>query len=1084
MKEREWTFEQRAAIDHPPFPDKSAIVSAAAGSGKTSVLVERVRRLITGEGRENGEPVPADKIVLVTFTRKAAAEMKGRLEAALLSRLESSGYSWAEEQLARLDDAQITTINAFCLNILRENAGPAGLEPGFSVAEDEETELLAKKAMDDALEKFYGGDGGEITAALAFFGGNGDAALRRAVRELYAFTRNLPNPDDWVDEQLRLYKNPDAYYRKLVPPFSAIMEAKRNEAAALTEESLNAAEYGKTRAFLQKALDFFDGSSDDYPRMYIDKNEDAAVKELIKENNGKAKAVRDELYSARGLILSFKEAVGRLEPVIGVLARLYRLYSECFAARKKAARVIDFADSEHLCLKLLRDNRAASERVRRNCEFIIVDEFQDSNFLQYEIFRLLDGGRNRLFFVGDIKQSVYRFRGADPEAFALAAGSGDYKTLYLSDNFRSSKEVIQSVNDIFESAMPGYDENAKLRAGKGFSDGAFKTEFALLGENDFPDIGDGAEKEARYTALRVKEMTRNGFSVFDKDGGFRPCRWGDFAVLTSAGEKNFRVYKKAFEEAGVPCAGEGGNDYLKTEETGLALDLLAVIDNPYDDLSLLNVLMSPLYGFSAEELAKMRAGRKDVPLYSAVVAANKESPSERTAAFLGSLSRFRRIADSRGVTELISAVNDEGGFLPLIVKGNTQKRANLRLLSYYAERFSEKKADGSLPAFLAYIKDIRDGGGDVRQAAVNAETGRVRLLTIHKAKGLEFPVCFVGRTNQKFNFRGVKVPPLIKLDKEAGICARVFDGENLCRFKTLHMEYAERLNRDYTRAEETRKLYVAATRAESKLIFTGFAKDGKINADSYAERLAGIERLTVDGARFGDNAQPEAGDSRRADISGEVGQIVKNITAVYPREILAAVPRKMTATQVGVIRETTADEADEPAVFPRNPSFYGEKRLTGKKRGDAYHKAMELIDFTRGDYAGQLRELEPRFTPIEHKAVNPADIEGFFKSELGRRAVKSGKVVKEYKLYTEIEPPVPGFDDRPFVQGMADMFFYEDGEIVLTDYKTNRNTSPEKLIREYGGQLRVYKKAIEEMTGDRVKECWLYSFERGAIKLF
>ncbi|MDR0196630.1 MAG: UvrD-helicase domain-containing protein [Oscillospiraceae bacterium] len=1084
-----WTKEQERALGTRAFPEKSLLVSAAAGSGKTSVIAERARRLITGE---YGERVDADKIVLVTFTRKAAAELKSRLEGALLSGLAESGDSWAEEQLVRLDDAEITTISAFCLNILRENAPAAGLEPGFGVADDTQRALLSDKAMNDALELFYGGDSDEITSLLTFFGGGGDRALRDAVRELHRFTRNLPDADGWVDEQIRLYNEPDAYYEKIVLPFSAALEEEKRRAAALIEESLRLARSDKTRAFLRKSAEFFSGGildcPSEYPVLNV-KGEDDYVKERVKENHEKAKDVGKSLISGKNLILSFKESVRMLRPYMEGLARLYRIYRECFAARKRAARVIDFEDSEQLCLELLKSNRAARERVRARCEIIIVDEFQDSNFLQYDIFKLIDGGRNRLFFVGDIKQSVYGFRGAEPRVFGQAAASGEYETVYLSNNFRSSNEVIRSVNAVFERAMPGYDDNVKLKGGRGVFGADYETEFILLDGETFPQYASGPEKEAFYTARRIREMVRTGFRVYEKGKGFRRCGWGDFAVLTSVGEKNFLVYEKVFGEAGVPCVGEGGDDYLNAKETGLALDLLSVIDNPYDDLSLLNVLMSPLCGFTAQELAKLKAERKGVPLYSALAAGGRDEGDEKAADFIRRLARFRRIADSRAVTDLFAALDGEGVFLPLTVEGSGQKRADLQLLSYYAERFAESNADGGLPAFLAYIRDLKNVGGDIKRPAVRAHGERVRLMTIHKAKGLEFPVCFVGRVNHKFNFRGTKTPPLVKPVREAGLTAYAFDSETLCRFKTLHSKYAELLGRERTVSEETRKLYVAATRAESKLIFTGFAKNGKIEENSYAALIAGAG-FTAKGAADEDEPGGVVRDGARADedkreAERETKRIIKNIAAVYPKKALSAVPRKLTATRVGVVRETTNEEAND--VFPVNPSFYGSKRLTGKKRGDAYHKAMELIDFAAGDYSGQLQRARARFTPIEYKAVNAADIEGFFASELGQRAAGSGKVVKEYKLYTQIELSALGidgrFDEKPFVQGMADMFFYENGEIVLVDYKTNRFTSPEKLTREYGGQLLLYKKAIEEMTGDRVKECWLYSFEHGAVRV-
>ncbi|MCL2071846.1 MAG: UvrD-helicase domain-containing protein [Oscillospiraceae bacterium] len=1106
--ERVWSREQMSAINHPAAVS-SVLVAAAAGSGKTAVLVERVIRLLT----DRRNPVRADKIVLVTFTRKAAAEMKERLEKALRLRAESEsadGLFLIQKQLMWLEEARITTINAFCLNLLRENSGFIGLEPGFRVADTGELELLAKKAMAATLETFYESDKNEVEPVCAFFGAGSDLMLRRAVWDLHEFTRNIPDGDEWIDEQMRLYDNPDEYFNKIVPLYYKGIKKDIAKAIELINVSMENACCDSTIKSLRQELDFFKSFEAyefesnpsqnynciaEYPsRRSTDKKEDIIVKELIKEQRERTKKIKDDVVLAFELIGAFKDSVRRLCPVIKTLVKLYGIYSEAFTEIKRAHRVIDFPDSEQLCLRLFRSGKGVMERIQSEYELIIVDEFQDSNFLQYELFRLLDSGRGRLFLVGDIKQSVYRFRGADSAVFNEVLRNPDYKVIHLSRNFRSSNQVIDSVNGIFDGVMRGYDEESRLRAAKGIDNSAYETEVCLLSDEDFPGL-DGITAEAEYTAARIKKMLADGFKVT----GGRKCDFGDFAVLSSAGEKNFKVYEKVFGEQGVPCVSAGGYGYLKTAETGIALDLLMVINNPYNDLSLLNVMMSPLYGFTAEEVAVIRAGRKTVPLYSAVLQGGGAGSrgNEKVKDFLGAIARYRRIADISAVSELIAVINGEGGFLPLIA--DSRQKANIRLLSYYAGVFAKTNVDSSLPSFLAYIKDLKESGIDVRQANVNSKSRNcVRLMTIHGAKGLEFPVCFVARVNQEFNFRGDRNTALVKYDKVAGIAADCFDSKSMCRFKTLHGDYAARINRELTVEEEMRKFYVAATRAECKLIFTGFVKGGKgedeikVRENSYLQLIMQNGELRVGTGKRGiETAETDERPVGSKEV--DIDEIIANISAEYPRKILSAVPRKLTATQVGV--EQAGSEYDEPSIFPRNPSFHGLRRLTGKKRGDAYHKAMELIDFSQGDYSAQLKSLENRFTPIEYKAINHCDILVFFESPLGRRAVKSEKLIKEYKLYTEIELSELGIADLPcfssdllssplpFIQGIADMFFYEGGEIVLVDYKTNRNTTAEKLSRDYKGQLAIYKKAIEEMSGDFVKECYLYSFELGEILL-
>ncbi|MCL1832323.1 MAG: UvrD-helicase domain-containing protein, partial [Oscillospiraceae bacterium] len=863
-KARVWTTDQLRAISYPADAGKPVLVSAAAGSGKTAVLVERVVRLLTCD-----EPVRADRIVLVTFTRKAATEMKTRLEAALSEMLNKRPDSpLIREQLIRLEAAQITTINAFCLHLLRENAGAAakyaGVQPGFKIiAEGEESGLLMAEAMTDTLEAFYEGNSDEIQRIIAFFGANGDSGLQSAIRGLYEFSRKLPDSSEWLTKQVSRYADPDLYGEELLPEYRRLVGADIERAMALTERSLEVAESERAVALLREDLDFFAdyedlGGNSAYPRANAHslKGESDDAKETIKTNRELTKKIAAQVMEAAVLAEHFSEAVTCVAPVVTTLVGLTRLYVEKYSAVKRAHKVIDFADTEHMCLQLLREGGMVCDY-----DVMIVDEFQDSNFLQYELFRLLDGGVGRVFFVGDVKQSIYRFRGADSAVFDQVMLDPDYETLYLSVNFRSSVQVIDGVNRIFERVMSEYDDKARLSPKPDAEDKAdLQTEFCLLDENSYDGLS-GAEAEATYTARRIKAMVEGG-----------DFKYEDFAVLSSTGERNFKVYEAVFRELGVPCVSAGGGGYLTTDEVGLALDLLMVINNPYNDLSLFNVMMSPLYGFTAQEIAAIRAGRvragnRTIPLYSAVLMASKADISlkakqeispkgglctpegriltlNKTSAFLQSLTHYRRVADVSSAAELIAVINGEGGFLPLLT--DNHKRANVRLLSYYAEQFTATRTDSGLPAFLTYIKELQHIGVDVRQANVNTQMrGCVRLMTIHASKGLEFPVCFVARTNQDYNKRGGgKGATYVKFDEEAGIAADWLfeEKDGLCRFKSLVTDYAARREREQSVSEEMRKLYVAATRAQRKLIFTGYTKTGEVCDTSYAAWIDGNVR--------------------------------------------------------------------------------------------------------------------------------------------------------------------------------------------------------------------------------------------------
>ncbi|MCL1882012.1 MAG: UvrD-helicase domain-containing protein [Oscillospiraceae bacterium] len=1134
---KRWTKEQLAAIHHPANPIRPALVSAAAGSGKTAVLVERVIQLLVGE--DGSVPVRANRIALVTYTKKAASEMKTRLEKALIVQIDelsdssdkSSQIKIFREQLVLLEAAKITTINAFCLNLLKENAAAMGLSVGVKIASDETLKIFSNRAMEQVLEVFYElSPEDEIKQTLAFFGSKGDRELKTAILAMHTALEKLIDRDKWLSRQLWLYSNPKEYLSTIMNEYSDLLDI--DKAVTLTESSLELAVGEKANALLQSDLVFFADweNAGDFPHASQSfKGED----EEIKLNRDKVKEIAKAVKEATILINDFSNAITQLSPIVKTFVKLVRLYSEKFLQIKQSYGMLDFSDTEHMCVELLRNSHSKDSGVMENeYDLIIIDEFQDINFLQYELFRLLDNKRNRLFMVGDLKQSIYKFRGGEPAIFKAVSDDPDYEVLYLSKNFRSSVQVLNAVNAIFANVMPDYDEKAKLNPPELIADHTeFEAEFCLLDEESFPgkcieeiseqfegtppdDEFSGLKAEAEYTALRIKEMCDSGFEIAFKSDGkikFRPCNYGDFAVLSRTKQSTFTFYEEAFARHSIPCVSECGKNYLKTEEVGLALDFLKIINNPYSDLSLFNVMYSPLYGFTAEELANIRLCRQqpnndNIPLYSSLLEAERSNktterlPHDKITAFLKTIAHYRRIADVTSAAELIAIINGKGEFLPLML--NRHKQANIRLLSYYAEQFSTTYTDLSLSAFLAYIEELKNSKIDVKQANVSAGLhGCVRMLTIHKSKGLEFPICFIAGTNRDYFKNGKTATPLLSFYKEVGIIGNYFNADSFCRTKTLLSDYAKRLKRKQEREEEMRKLYVAATRAESKLIFTGYASEGKPNSireNSYAAWLDGTIRrveplLTTPELKATD--LPKTIDSNEL-----VNDIVKTLKSEYPREVLRHIPRKLSATQVGVVSHVheTADEYDEPMVFPRNPSFYatvGEKRLSGKKRGDAYHKMLELLDFQAGDYENQMQDFKQRFTPQEFKAVNPKDICGFFDSELGRRVIRSSKIVKEYKLYTTVELADIGalgelcafckmevaIHEKPFVQGIADMFFYEDGEIVLVDYKTNRNTTIERLKEDYSTQLEIYKKAIEEMTGVRVKECWIYSFERGMI---
>ena len=1100
-----WTDEQLAAINHR---GGGAIISAAAGSGKTAVLVERACRMILDEERK----IPADRLVIATFTKKAAEEIKSRLSARL-SR-ESHTGEWVQQQLILLEDAQITTISAFCLNLLRGFEDRFSLTPGFRILDETESDEYLNRALDFAMKKLYDGefDDEELRLVHKSVENSDSFGLRGVLRSLHNAAMQAPYPDEWL--------------RKIAgefPPAKELFAYAQSQVRSAAEKALNSAyelDGLLTNAKLAADIDVLEELAQIEIIPECSENLPISVSGNVSrflavkvpsfrcppKSGGEIKFLREEIKEQTDIILkvlklveSFKKASDIQRPVKVPLIRLYNIFSSEFTRLKTTANALDFNDVEHYCLKLFQLEEEP-EGLREKYDEIIVDEFQDSNFVQYEIFRLLSRNEENLFFVGDIKQSIYRFRSADPSVFTALINNPNYKKLFLNRNFRSSDQVIDSINDVFTAAMTvesggvKYDESQRLYPKDNninYGDDG-KTTLYVLSRDEKRALDIPTEEfEARFIASYILKTIEDGFQL--KGENSRKCSYGDFALIFSALSSVEKTYLKVFEEYSIPVVRGGkSGDYIKLKEIDMLLKLLEVIFDPYKDFELLCVLMSPLFGFTAQEVAQMRLHGKDAPLYSNLLAAKE---MQKAAVFFKNIVHWRSVAENRPLKELIADIAESEAANYLVAASDSPEKAiaNINLLKCYAQGLSELTGDSSYE-FLRLMRNIGDKDKKLASADVslNGENGAVKLTTIHASKGLEFPICILPGLSKKFNL--IDSYGDVIIDVKSGISMRYIEPRAKIRYETLPHFVACQQLRAQAKAEEMRKLYVAMSRARDQLVLVGTDRieDSRvepINADSYMQILLKSNSLPVVLASVEANPDIPTKANNALNLTFEFDREFK-IDRAYSRYELTLLPKKLTATEINKLKAGVSElvESDEPSIFPRLPSFLKERRLSGKKRGDAYHKVMELIDFKRGEYVAQMSEIAPRFTEQEWKAVNKEQVLNFFESPLGQRALNATSIEKEFALYTEIsfeELGLSGLDEkhkeRPFVQGVADMFFYEDGDIVLVDYKTNRNWHPEKLKREYNSQLSIYKRAIEEMTGAKVKECWIYSFEVGGV---
>lgn len=1116
QKKIEWSDEQKYAID---FRGGAAIVSAAAGSGKTAVLIERIMRLILNE--EN--PINADEIVITTFTQKAAAELKARLSAALFTALSENPDSvFLREQSLRLNDASISTISSFCLDLIKKNSAMLEISPEFSILDESEEKLILSRALDAVMEQFCEkGDKAERERLYDWYGDEDDKEIAGIVEKMYRFSRNLISPREYFDEWLGYYEKPEKYMEDVADKYydSYIADPARElgdiSAMICSEASLSDSDKAKEFAdeIMNIALILCNITRDNLAERLCaakkvkipatPRKSKSFDNSFIKELRDKFVEVWDSLIEKSSLYLNCKSDMKACYPVLKTLISLTNDLDKEYAGRKAAVNKYDFSDIEILTLKLLRDKEGnptpVAREIAENTAEIIVDEFQDSNDIQYEIFRLISRNKKNLYFVGDIKQSIYRFRGANPLVFSKLTKDPDFTVINLNKNFRSNDKVIEAVNCIFTGQMTeelgdvNYDESCALVQGNKtyVSSDENNAEFIVLCGKSAEEA---REKEAAYISCRILDMIENGYEV-SEGGEKRPCRFGDFAVLMGRYSANIHIYKRVFDRYGIPYEAKEESGFTDLSEVKCALSFLKVIDNPYKDKELTEVMMRPPYLFTVDEMAriKLSGGVKHKFLYTGLC--REALTDEKCGRFLNELKELRDYAGENTVENLVRRLYEESDFSAAIVSSpeGRKRDENLKLLIHYASVFSES-GGGSLYDFIGFMDSIRKKEVKLtRPQDSRFSQHRIKIMTVHGSKGLEFPVCFVANLSNAFKNRE---NANICLDPDKGIGMRVTDREYMLRSDTFSYSLVSDEGQRLEKSEEMRLLYVAATRAKEKLIFTAPRAKNAKSSDMHFSWVsnAAFKNPDIIGRTIIDDYLPVV---RKAEGDDNQEKTVIKPFTEYGYIPFTLIPSKVTATQIGVKSvDDFAAKGDKISRFLRIPSFLREEeksKLTGKKKGDAYHKAMELLDFS-GD-ASQLDSLleKGKLTAIERESINDEEITAFLKSSLCRRAVVSGEVRRESPILCEYDPKLWGDfgiqgwetgEERPFVQGIADMYFVEDGEIVLVDYKTNVNVTPEELIEEYKGQLSVYRTALEEMTGMRVKECLLYSFFLGeAVKV-
>lgn len=1265
-----FTPEQQRVIE---LHNSNILVSAAAGSGKTAVLVERIIRMIC----DGEHPADIDRLLIVTFTNAAAAEMRERIAAGITARLETDpGNEHIQKQSALLHNAQITTIDSFSLFLIRNHFNEIGLDPDFRVADEGEIKLLQQEVLAQLLEDAYAGQfvpetPEQFHACVEYFcPGGRESVLEQHILNLSRYAGSFPWPAEWLEERKNDYAAGDMealvhsdYGQYLTERVNRTVEGcleKLREVKRLCELPDGPYMYGELTEAEIEQLERLTSCKDleeqaakipavTFARLPSKKDDsvDPAKRELAKAIRNSVKDTLSDLsesYFKTPLELAVEQGKACREP-LRMLLDLVLEFDRRLLAAKQERHLIDFSDMEHYALQILLKREKVEEsdgtgtdrtetkyrivpsdvamEYRQYFQEILIDEYQDSNLVQEYLLSAISGeeeGRYNRFMVGDVKQSIYKFRLARPELFLekydTYQETGDLCRIDLAKNFRSRIQVVDAVNDVFSRIMSreiggiAYDDKAALYPGAVYpaqEDPAYGSELLLIrkpekGEREESGIGEqhaeGAgvlvdydnvrQLEALAIAARIKQL-KGSLQVMEKSTGeLRPVRYSDMVILLRTTSGWDEEFKKILEQQGIPVYITSKTGYFGALEVQELLQFLRVLDNPRQDIPLFGVMQSVFGGFTQEEIAQIRSGgeghsRKRMTLYEALKevaqsgrtveegeeisagesAGEEAELSQKADTFLQRIGHYRDLTPFTSIRDLLQRILDDYDYLNYVtaLPAGSKRRANVEMLLTKASAF-EKTSYFGLFHFIRYMEQLEKYDVDYGEAdTLDENADVVRIMSIHKSKGLEFPVVFVSGLSKRFNMQDANQSLIVDMD--LGVAVDYVDSVRRIKNKTLRRAVLSAKMKEDNLAEELRVLYVALTRAREKLILTAVLD--KADEKWELAQMTGQERLTyldfceagsymdfllpilpqtgiaVKTLRTEDLAVEELreqlrmGDRREqlrliacgeTTLTGDPEENERKLMYLrerfayqYPHPGLQKLYTKTTVSELKIAAMAEKDEAafhtfEEKEVVPYIPGFRREQeKVSGAVRGNAFHRVMELLDFMYvfvesglfekcpGDYETYRKRLDAerlknrleeflqretvslRLTEEYAKAVSLPKILNFLEQELAYRmwrAQEQGLLYREQPFVLGIDakrldPDLPE-GEKVLIQGIIDVFFIEDGEIVLLDYKTDVIDSLEALWNRYNVQIQYYEEALTKLMQMPVKERILYSF--------
>lgn len=1169
-KTTNWTPEQANAIY---ARGGSILVSAAAGSGKTAVLVNRVMERIF----DCENPIDADKLLVVTFSNAAAAEMKHRIAKEISKKIktEKNNPHLMRQQIL-LSNAKISTIHSFCLDLIRENFDKLSISADFKVADNKELTLLELDVIKEVTEQYYQQDntGAFFELVELFSSGRDDASFIQTILKLYQFIRSHPFYHKWLDDKLAFYKTQtdvaqsiwgeiifsytqgivNYYQKSYLRCIEIILEDEALSTAYLKQfkndlSHLDALKnalkekdwdkcYHTIRAFDFLRLTSYKGDKESSKFTYIKQ-----VRENLKE------MIKEKLPLKQFCCTSeeFTQDLSYLVEKIALLFEVTKTFDAQLFAEKTQRKIVDFTDLEQLALSLLVEEKdgayqptAIASVLSHSFEEILIDEFQDTNQVQDLIFRAISKQETNLFMVGDVKQSIYRFRQAMPEIFIAKKesfhtfdGKNFPATIHLGKNFRSREGVTSTINFIFEMLLSKemgeitYDEQEKLIASATFT----PNEQAIT-TIDFIDVSNETQLkdaviEANYVAQKINSLINEQYLVQGTDG-LRPIAFGDIAILLRSPKKNAECYLKELLSAGIDATSTVKTSFLNRREVSCVISFLKAINNPLSDIDLVASMLSPLFCFTADEIAIIRLKNTKQSFYIALTTFCSDNPNdEKACAFLTVLQQLRYFSTGNSTERLIAQLYKSTDFLNLThaMKNGAMRYKNLLLLGEYAQKFESGGRQG-LNAFVRFVVKLQENKQDFESASPSTQLeNTVKIMSIHSSKGLEFPVVFICDTSKKFNKQDIRSKTI--LHSQLGFACKRRNNALSKEFTTIPLEALKLETEKSMLSEELRILYVALTRAKERIFITGTIKNpekklalrsteliaSKIppffvrQADSYADwimmsalhHLDGTDlRIPIaseldcifDGSRMSIHLvkpnfmENHIEDWRPIYLSSTEeslkATIEHQVDFIYPHLAATKIPTKLGISSI------VKGQTNLEFRFTKKPKFLMEKEMSGADRGNLLHKFMQFANYSNAklDIVSEANRLlgAKFFTQKEYESLELQKLTAFFESDTAKLIFDSPIIKREMKFYTQAGRDIigdyfPDIGEHTIVlQGIADCVLIDDKNAIIIDYKSDYVKSEEELLARYRPQLDFYRKILSSSLKLTVTKCIIYSF--------